>query len=373
MATQFNMMNMLGTGYYMNSGMGYGCYNYGGGYCGNIFSALFSGVNTYANYNYNYGSYCGMNFGRMAGWGIATVLTGYAASVVGGLIRAKVADAAVNGKDALTAKVEDCNTKINAQLEKLGVASEEEVNNLNVEEKYTEAITKAETELNAAKIQVEGLPDVTKQIEDNKTALVAQQAIVDNPNSTPEAKAAAHDNIQSIKTKNATLEQQQRELRQLENDIKEPNGKLYKAHQDAIKAKDAREKAINDAKAEITSLAGERDEAQAKLDKIAAEEQEKADKRILEKGDGTTLNRRTEKNKRYEIDETGVKKTGEEFEDKDWRNLINDYKKGSPKQKGQIKDYINSNWDSIKDAYDESSSIGQALKLIKEKEISEMQ
>lgn len=254
MTFMFNNMNMFGMnglcGGFGNPFMSMSGSIFGGSYGGCFTPGISGGYDNWGSiYNING---CGMPSGKeVAGWAVGTSIFSvgmmWAQSAIADRRAAKVAEEPEE-------TIED---QIQEQLKILGVDSEAKASNVKVEEKLTDAVTKANDAINAAKEKVEdsttGLNATNSDITSTETKI---NEIRDKGDS---ATAEETQQLGALQESLKKLQAHKKELEALKKTY-EDGGELTKNLNKAKEAVAARETEIKNAKDELSKLTKQRND-----------------------------------------------------------------------------------------------------------------
>lgn len=261
-----NLVSQLFSG--TNSIFNTGCFGGGSNFFGGISNMFGGGMSGLFGCNGSLFTNCNgsINYGAMAGWGVASVLLGIGGQIANQAIENKKA----YSKETIQSDIQTFDKQIQEQVDKLGCDSASEALKFTVETKYQTDIDTATKNFVKAENSIITLDNAIKELNAQKEGL---------------DKNAKDYNITTsdIDTK---IREKEEEKAKLENSIKE-NGELYKAKQSAIEAKKAREAEIEKIKAEIKRLQTAKANAQKMLDDKLLN---KADGNQFQRTDFETLN-----------------------------------------------------------------------------------
>lgn len=241
--TGANYQNSIyGYGY----GTGYGCstgYNFNTNYAGNNpLMAMFGGGNFFGTGSCGGGSpftKCNgaIDWGKMLGSSLGYLGINLLTGIGGKLIKDHQETKKANSLETAESNLSRLNKEINSKLDELGVTYESQINSVVIDDKFTKAVSAANSEVEKLKAEIKNLP-------------MPQESSADYI-----AKKTEYNNAKE----------------KLEKQLKTAEAELTKAQE----AQNKEQKRIDDLKAELKELIKERDEAK----KIVNE-------KILDKADG---------------------------------------------------------------------------------------
>ena len=321
----YNNMNMFGMGRMFGMGSSFGtnnlvselfsgtnsifnagCFGGGSNFFGGISNMFNGGMSGLFGCNGSFFTNCNgsMNYGAMAGFGVANVLLGFG----GQIINQAIANKQEYSEKTVQADIKEIDKQINEQVKKLGCDSVSEALKCTVDPEIQKAYDDANTNFNKALQDISTKKQQLGRIENSLPA--AEEAV---KNSSPEDK-----NYDNLKKHLENLKNMQtkvkNEIAELEKKTTE-NGELFEAKKTAENNLNAEKEKVKTAQAEIRRLQDAKANAQNMLNK-----------KKLDSFDGNRFQRTSFEELKAMFDENGNLKSDQKVSKSDIRAAIKGYR-----------------------------------------------